>query len=273
MTNNKRLLSGVSQTLWVPLLSRAQASAQPHTTFHDATAEVVADHLRQQGMPSRFVPPPLSSVLVARAKHYDQAALNFLKDYPRGQIVQLGCGLDSRFERLPQNQRGKASQWWHLDLPEVMALRRALLRSEQQLTSSVTDFSWLQALDPDRPTLLQAEGLLMYLSRQEIHRCFIAWCRYFLQAEVVAELTHQWWIPLLRTPVARQIFQLKMQTQDAVTFQGGLLSPQEPIQWHRNILYRKHWTYGEAFIPAPSLWKRMPALLWTGHYGLGVLSC
>lgn len=269
-------LSGVSQTLWVPLLSRAQASAQPHKRFYDAQAEVLAAHIKQLIPGLGRVRYPLSHALVARAQHYDQAALHFLRRHPKGQVVQLGCGLDTRYERLPTDQRGHKNQWWHLDLPEVMALRRRYFLPEQQLpnaSNGVSDVDWLLQLDPDQPTLLQAEGLLMYLPRQAIHRCFVAWSRYFLQAELVAECIHQGWIPLLRTPLARQIFQLKMQAQDAVGFQGGLWGVREPERWGNRIYYVKHWTYEEGLLPGLGWHKKAPPALWTGHYHLGVLPC
>lgn len=278
---DSRQLRGVSQTLWVPLLSRAQASLQSQkqglkkvgSPFYDACAESLAAYLKPEHAELGWVPPPLSHVLVARARHYDQAALNFLKRHPKGQIVQLGCGLDSRYERLSPKQRGSKSQWWHLDLPEVIALRQRYLPPEQQLSHSITSLDWLLQLDPNAPTLLQAEGLLMYLPRQDIHRCLVAWSRYFLQAELVAEFIYQGWIPLLRTPMARRLFQLHMQTQDAISFQGGLWGPREPEQWGDRLYYVKHWTYAEAFLPLLEYMKTSPAFLWTGHYHLGVLPC
>ncbi len=263
----KTPLPGVSQTLWVPLLSRAQASKDRGDAFFDACAEaLVASHTEAY----HPVSSPLAQVLVARAQHYDQAARDFLATYPQGQIIQLGCGLDSRYHRLPPHRRGNPQQWWHLDLPEVIALRQKYLPEEQQLPASVTDLEWLLSLAPDTPTLLQAEGVFMYLARRDIHRCFLAWSRYFQQAALVSELTYQHWIPLLRSPLAQKIFQCKMQTQDAVSFQGGLLSPQEPEQWSSRIRYLKHWTYGEAF---GLRFLKAASPLWTGHYNLGPLPC
>jgi O-methyltransferase involved in polyketide biosynthesis len=271
--NDLSQLRGVSQTLWVPLLSRAQASQRPNTRFYDANAEVLAAQIKKLRSELQRVKPPLSHMLVARAQHYDNAALDFLRRHPTAQIVQLGCGLDSRYERLPTASRGSKSQWWHLDLPEVMALRRRYFPAEQQLPYSVSDVDWLVHLDPDQPTLLQAEGLFMYLSHQAIHRCFMAWSRYFLQAELVAECVHQGWIPLLRTPLARHIFQRAMQTHDGAIFQGGLWGPQEPEQWGNRVYYVKHWTYKEAWLPHLGCVKKAPPSLWTGHYHLGVLPC
>lgn len=279
---NLSQLEGVSQTVWVPLLSRAQASTasgQTHadrgsnTRFYDANAEILSAHIKKLRPDIKRVPYPLSHALAARAQHYDQAALDFLRRHPRGQIIQLGCGLDSRYERLSPAYRGSKRQWWHLDLPEVMALRHRYLPTEQQLPYSVTDLDWLLHLDPDQPTLLQAEGLLMYLPRQAIHRCFVAWSRYFLQAELVAECVHQGWIPLVRTPLARRVFQVKMQTQDAISFQGGLWGVREPEQWGNRLYYVKHWTYEEALLPIWGVIKKPPPSLWTGHYHLGILPC
>jgi O-methyltransferase involved in polyketide biosynthesis len=47
---------------------------------------------------------------------FDEQVVKFLQAYPDGIVVNLGCGLDTRFTRLDNG----TVQWFDLDLPEVM---------------------------------------------------------------------------------------------------------------------------------------------------------
>jgi O-methyltransferase involved in polyketide biosynthesis len=58
-----------------------------------------------------------------RMREFDRLAWAFLEEHPDGVIVDLGCGLDTRFERVDNGRM----EWYGLDLPEVIELRQALL--------------------------------------------------------------------------------------------------------------------------------------------------
>jgi O-methyltransferase involved in polyketide biosynthesis len=58
-----------------------------------------------------------------RVREFDRCALAFLGEHPAGVVVDIGCGLDTRFERLDNGQL----EWVGLDLPDVIALRKQLL--------------------------------------------------------------------------------------------------------------------------------------------------
>lgn len=61
-------------------------------------------------------------------------------------------------------------RWFDIDYPEVIALRRELCPERAGYTtvpSSVTDPAWTAQLPSDRPTMIVAEGLLMYLTEED----------------------------------------------------------------------------------------------------------
>ena len=47
--------------------------------------------------------------IAIRAKKYDEYVRDFLSRYPDGVVVNIGCGLDSRFLRIDNGQIGRAS--------------------------------------------------------------------------------------------------------------------------------------------------------------------
>ncbi|HWD07336.1 MAG TPA: class I SAM-dependent methyltransferase [Amycolatopsis sp.] len=98
-----------------------------------------------------------------RAKAIDDRAGTWLAQHPEAIVVHLGCGMDTRVYRLdpPPTVR-----WFDVDYAEVIALRDEIYPDRPSYTtigSSVTDFSWLDQVPDDAPTLIVAEGLVMYL--------------------------------------------------------------------------------------------------------------
>jgi O-methyltransferase involved in polyketide biosynthesis len=102
-----------------------------------------------------------------RTAQYDIWARQFLAVHQQCTVVHLGCGLDSRVFRLDP---GPGVQWYDVDYPAVIALREQIYRTRAQyhlLATSATDLSWLDQIPADRPVLLLAEGISMYLTEDE----------------------------------------------------------------------------------------------------------
>jgi methyltransferase (TIGR00027 family) len=101
--------------------------------------------------------------IVLRARKYDEYTHTFVKNHPNGIVVNLGCGFDSRYQRL------KAKPWLFidLDLPEVISIKREIFKesdSYKLVGQSIFDEEWfLELKDMKRPVLFIAEGLFMYL--------------------------------------------------------------------------------------------------------------
>ncbi|MEV0081297.1 class I SAM-dependent methyltransferase [Saccharopolyspora sp. NPDC050642] len=163
--------SGVQSTMLVTLYLRALESRSEDSILRDhAAAEAVRriDYdwrkLQQPGLAgNRFG-------VALRAKQLDDWAAGFLRRNPDATVLQLGCGLDSRAFRLdlPPGVR-----WFDVDLPDVVELRRDLYPDAdgyRTIGASVTDPGWLAGIPADRPVLVIAEGLLMYLPTVEVER-------------------------------------------------------------------------------------------------------
>ncbi len=108
-----------------------------------------------------------SITLPMRAKYLDVWTRQFLAANPESTVLHLGCGLDSRVYRIdpPASVR-----WYDVDQPEVIELRRRLYPERhdyEMIGSSVTDPRWLERIPADRPVLVVAEGLVMYLSEKD----------------------------------------------------------------------------------------------------------
>ncbi len=108
-----------------------------------------------------------SPSVTTRTAHFDGWARQFLAVHSSAVVVHVGCGLDSRYFRL---QPSPQVEWYDVDYPEVATLCTRLFPASDHyhvVAASVTDPSWLAQIPDDRPTLMIAEGLTMYLSEQE----------------------------------------------------------------------------------------------------------
>ncbi|HSD85599.1 MAG TPA: class I SAM-dependent methyltransferase, partial [Anaerolineae bacterium] len=162
----KITLSPEQETLLIPLYAKAQ---QGNPLFFDHQAQDILNRVDYDF--SRLRVPYKTVVLVCqRAKKLDAVARIFLAEHPRGVVLHLGCGLDSRFWRVDNGQ----VEWYDLDMPPVIELRRQFFSEHERyhpIASSVSDLDWLNAVTTaGRPVLIMAEGLLMYLDESDVRR-------------------------------------------------------------------------------------------------------
>jgi len=186
-THSIRNLNEISQTLLIPLYFRALESQRPDALIRDPKAAELVSQLDCDFSGVQKMKNDQVNILL-RAREFDRQARAFLAEHPDGVIVDLGCGLDTRFERIDNGQ----VHWYGLDLPEVIELRKELLEETQRshtIGCSVLDFSWMDALrnQTDKPILFLAEGLLVYLELADVKGLIQAMTRRFPGAELVCE--------------------------------------------------------------------------------------
>lgn len=117
---------------------------------------------RETGITGDWAP-----LITVRTAQYDIWARQFLAVHERATVVHLGCGLDSRVFRLDP---GPGVEWYDVDFPAVIALREKIYPSRpgyHLFATSATDSSWLDQIPADRPLLLLAEGISMYLTESQ----------------------------------------------------------------------------------------------------------
>ncbi len=165
-------LSGVAETLLMTLYIRAMESQRPDALIKDEKAVALVtqmsydfDRVRQVHMDEDD-----KVTVLLRNREFDRYVRDFLARHPESVVVHIGCGLDSRFERV---DNGKV-EWYDLDLPEVIELRRKFIGDERPryhlLGCSAFDSAWLEAVKvhSQRPFLFLAEGVLMYFKEAQV---------------------------------------------------------------------------------------------------------
>ena len=178
-------LQGVARTLLVPLACRAIESIRPDAVIHDPRAVDVyhalggsTDFLMGMGETDIFV-------TTMRARQFDTYARDFLARHPGGLVLDLGCGLDTRFERLDDG----IMNWLGIDLPEVIELRRTVLPDSERcrtIAQSMLEISWLDEIARmDKPAIFLAEGVFPYFSTADVKPMVLAMAERFPAGELV----------------------------------------------------------------------------------------
>jgi O-methyltransferase involved in polyketide biosynthesis len=163
MQSEKVQLTKEKETMLVTLYGRALQSRSKDPILRDEWAEHAVDRIgydfEKLKLGTRM--PPL---VACRAKQLDLWTTRFLTDHPGATVLHLGCGLDSRIYRVAPPA---SIRWFDVDYPEVIELRRRLYPERagyRMIGSSLADLGWLDDVPGDRPAMIVAEGVTMYLT-------------------------------------------------------------------------------------------------------------
>jgi O-methyltransferase involved in polyketide biosynthesis len=238
--DRERVLSGVAETLLIPLYVRALESRRPDALLVDGRAvALVAAHGAAFARVERIKMDDGDRVaLVLRNRELDRLARAFMARNAPGVVVHIGCGLDSRYERVDDGE----VDWYDLDLPEVVALRHTLLGDEARgrhhlLATSVLDAGWMETVSRHRPraVLFLAEGVFMYLSGNEVQLLVRALRERFPGSELVFDA----FSPLL---VRANNLRLRLSGSPLeVRYRWGLRSGRELEGWGEGIRLLGEW--------------------------------
>jgi O-methyltransferase involved in polyketide biosynthesis len=212
--------------------------------------------------------------IALRAKRYDDYVRDFLAKSPDGVVVNIGCGLDPRFERIDNGR----VVFYDLDLPEIIALRsRFFTESERYrvIASSVLDAGWMARVrQHPGPFLFMAEGVFMYLAEDDVRSLVRALQATFPGSELVCEVVNAIWLgPLLR-PVLAFKMQRQLHLGRGAVFRSGLRDGREMEEWQRGIQFLDEWSYFDSDEERLG-WMRLLRHIgpvrttqWTVHYRL-----
>ncbi len=127
--------------------------------------------------------------LARRVAMFDRAAELFITHNPGGMVVNLACGFDTRFWRLGL----PGERYVEVDLPEVVALKRAILKDQlcyDLIGCSILDSAWMDqvAAHSHRQVLLLAEGVCMYLPEPAVRQLLQRLAQRFEQSQLVVDV-------------------------------------------------------------------------------------
>jgi len=173
----------VSKTLYIPLYGKALVS-RGGIILSDRYAEEI---WAREGFPLKGKSKSkwLAYFMGMRAAVFDRWVENRMQAHPGGVVLHLGCGLDSRAQRVAHS----GYLWHDVDFPEVIRERSRYFQEDAEyrmLAGDIRDPGYLEQI-PRGKAIVVMEGVSMYLEPEERRRAIAALAGHFESVELLAD--------------------------------------------------------------------------------------
>ncbi|NVB78811.1 MAG: class I SAM-dependent methyltransferase [Kofleriaceae bacterium] len=173
--------------LWT-LHNRASEAKRPDAFLVDPEAvriyeAIPYDYMRKFGKPD--------GTHALRSRIYDDALRPWLRAHPGGTVVELGCGLETQFQRIDDG----LVRWLCVDVPDAIDVRERFLPATDRchhVRASALDLSWLDRVVPSRGVFVSAQGLFMYFTEAEVRGLLVAIVERFPGVELMFDVIPPW---------------------------------------------------------------------------------
>lgn len=168
-------MDSVNKTLYIPLYGKAYVSRKG-LFLNDKKAEHIwaAEGFELKGKAkSRW----LAYYMGIRSAVFDEWAEQQLTENKNAVVLHIGCGMDSRAERIDKQNR-----WYDIDFPEVIKEREKYYTetdSYKMIGADARDSGWLLQIAETECAVVVMEGVSMYLTAEELKAVTANLCSHF----------------------------------------------------------------------------------------------
>lgn len=170
-------LGAIQQTMFIPLAARARETRRKRPVLRDPKAVEMVKSIKFDE--ALYGSGWGGFVTILRTVIFDWWVGEFLAEHPAGTVVELGTGLNTRFERADNG----TAHWVDLDLPDTIELRRRFFADtgrRRMIAASLLDEDWMDAVaDSPEPYFFVSEGVLVYLPEDDVMRTLAQIARRF----------------------------------------------------------------------------------------------
>ena len=158
-------MNGVNKTLYIPLYGKSYVSKKG-IILSDKKAEEIwaAEGFELKG---KSKTKWLAFYMGIRSAVFDDWLREQMNMYEDAVIIHIGCGMDSRVERVGVN----GAVWYDVDFPQVIAERRKYYSESLQyhmLEGDAKEKAWLENIPNKKHAIVIMEGISMYLKQEEL---------------------------------------------------------------------------------------------------------
>lgn len=165
-------LGSVQETMLLPLWGRAVETLKPRPLLTDNKAVEIINSIHYDFSTIADNISKLSRVSwIARSIFFDKKISEFISANPYATIVNVGCGLDTTFDRI---DNGKIN-WIDLDLPDAIELRKQYFKESARrrfIAKSVFDTAWYDEIPDKDKVMLLVAGVIYYFDESEVRKLF-----------------------------------------------------------------------------------------------------
>lgn len=191
-----KIADNVADTLYIPLAMKCKETNKKSPFFSDSVSCSILDKIDYDF--TKYNKAIRSSVGVCiRANYLDAITARFIRNNENPVVVNIGCGLDTRFFRMGEQITNKAIVY-ELDMPEVIELRKQLLPESKNnicLPYSMFETRWMDLLKekhPDSHFIFVAEGVFMYFEKSRIREVFLNLTHCYRNAKIIFDVVSTW---------------------------------------------------------------------------------
>lgn len=183
---------GIANTLYVPLVARINISKRFPEYFMDEKALELEQYLPQGADKGASEYSNMASV--ARYYNMDKTVTEFAKSFTESNIVYLGAGFETAYDRLNDKLKHRMVHWYETDLPEVIEARKKVFgqrKNETLIAGDMFKMEWVKEIDNSLPTLLIVSGVFQYFHEEEVIAFIKACGKVFPQGEMLFDATSE----------------------------------------------------------------------------------
>lgn len=172
--------------------ARAKYSKSRKHKFYDAKAVELVDMI-DYDFSLAEKDATMGTGVIARTIVFDELVKDFIDKNPDCTVVNIACGLDTRFYRM---DNGRIT-WYNLDLPETIDVRDQIYKESGRVSTigiSATDQTWANRIEVRGKMLFIIEGLSMYLTKDENAKMLSIIHDNFDNATVLMECLAKKWV-------------------------------------------------------------------------------
>lgn len=188
-TKIKIELGDIQKTLFMPVWARAVESKKKERLLSDSTALGIIDSIDFDFTQMSQNVPEISQIAwIARCKRFDMIVREFLSLHPGGTVVNIGCGLDTSYERINDSN----VQWYDLDLPDVIELKRKFQSETGKrkfISRSFLDIGWFDDIEINDRLLLISTGVFVYFEEEDIKNFMLRFVEKFENSDLFFDVT------------------------------------------------------------------------------------
>lgn len=176
-------MNSVNKTLYIPLYGKSYVSKK-RILLHDPKAEKI---WAEEGFPLKGKSRSkwLAYYMGMRSAVFDRWLETRMEEDPDAVILHLGCGMDSRIDRVcPRGHR-----WFDVDFPEVIEERKRYYREDdsyRMISADIRQTDWLDQI-PSGNAVVILEGVSMYLQAGELLRTLSQICGHFEKVSLLVD--------------------------------------------------------------------------------------
>ncbi len=196
-------LGDVQKTLFLPLWGRAFESTKKAPLLVDKTAVEIINNVDYDFSIIANKMNELSQMAwIMRSLCIDQAIKNFLVTHPKATIVNIGCGMDTTFERVDNH----LLLWYDLDLPDVIGLRKNFIHENERrrfIASSFLESEWFEEIKAEDGILFIAAGVFYYFEEAQIKDFLIRLTDRFPNSQILFDVSSPYGVKVANRAVIR----------------------------------------------------------------------